>query len=234
MKTPITKAKLKTHFTYSTWKYLLLVVCAIFAWNLVYEMTKPQIPEELRIDIYIKSNTVTQEHLQAFFEPIWQETVPEMQLVEGTTMLNSSEQDPYGQMQLVTYIAAGQGDIYILPENDFKQIASSKGFLPLGPLVEQGKIDISDIDVQSGRVTVLEYDDKGNIIPPAEDENMELYGIPLNALYGYMDGLQLDNRNMYMAILYRNQNDENVIPFFNALLQAGRGEKMDWLKETEE
>ena len=48
-----------------------------------------------------------------------------------------------------------------------------------------------------------------------------------------MDGLQFDNRNAVMAIAVNNGNDDNVVTFFNALLQAGRGEKPEWLEEAE-
>jgi len=47
MKTPITKAKLQNHFTYSLWKYALLAVVAIFGWNIVYSMTAYQPPESV-------------------------------------------------------------------------------------------------------------------------------------------------------------------------------------------
>jgi hypothetical protein len=58
-----------------------------------------------------------------------------------------------------------------------------------------------------------------------------LYGIPLDSFYGFMNGMQVDNRGLYAVIIVNNQNDENVIPFFNALLQAGRGEKEAWITE---
>ena len=35
MKTPLTKERLQNHITYSSWKYILLAVVAIFGWNLV-------------------------------------------------------------------------------------------------------------------------------------------------------------------------------------------------------
>ena len=37
--------------------------------------------------------------------------------------------------------------------------------------------------------------------------------------------MQIDNRGRIMCINVNNGNDENVIPFFNALLQAVRSDK---------
>ena len=34
----ITKARVKHHFTYSAWKYVLLVALSIIAWDLIYNM----------------------------------------------------------------------------------------------------------------------------------------------------------------------------------------------------
>ena len=39
MKTPVTKQTLRTHFTYSWWKYALLAVLAVFGIDLLYTVT---------------------------------------------------------------------------------------------------------------------------------------------------------------------------------------------------
>ena len=46
MKTPITQEKIKNHLTYASWKYALLIIVAIFGWNLIYSVTQSQPPEE--------------------------------------------------------------------------------------------------------------------------------------------------------------------------------------------
>ena len=93
--------------------------------------------------------------------------------------------------------------------------------------MENGTIQVDGVDLSKGRVAVVtEYDE--NDQPVTAEQH--LYGIPLDEFYGFMSGMQLDNRGLYAAILVNNGNDENVIPFFNALLQAGRGEKEDWMK----
>ena len=49
-----------------------------------------------------------------------------------------------------------------------------------------------------------------------------------------VNGMQLDNRGMYAAIMVNNGNDANVIPFFNALLQAGlQGQESAQSSDTE-
>ncbi len=224
--TPINKERVHNHLTYSTWKYMVLVVLAIFGWSLIYTTTAYRSPENKRIELYVQSNTASSETINAFLEPLWHEVVPEMETVYGVALMTSD--DYTASMQMMTYIAASEGDIYFVTEQYFKSFASQGAFLELDELVADGTLDVGDIDLSKGRVAMIEeYDDEGN---PALYSQQLLFGIPLDTFYGYMDGMQLDNRGLYAVILANNQNDENVIPFFNALLQAGRGEKPEWIE----
>ena len=226
IKTPINKETLKNHMTYSTWKYALMAACVIFGWSLIYTTTAYRSPQNKRIDVYIQSNTASSELIEAFLEPIWKETVPEMETVNGVSM--STIDDYTTSMQLMTYMAAGEGDIYFLTEQYFKSFAPNGSFLELDDLVASGVIQADDVELSKGYVAyVEEYDDNDRPVKTSR----HLYGIPLDSFYGFMSGMQLDNRGLYAVISVNNQNDENVIPFFNALLQAGRGEKEDWINE---
>jgi len=227
IKTPLTKERLRTHFNYSLWKYALLAVLAIFGWNLIYTMTAYRAPEDKRIDLYVLTYSASSEEIDAFVKPIWEETVPDMEIVRGVAMVPDAQ---YGAQQLSTYIMAADVDIFFLTESYFKTYASNGFFLPLEDLVAEGIIDAGETDLSKGYVTRVEdYDDQMNPIVGEQ----HLYGIPLADYYGYMEGMNVDNRNMYAVILLNNQNDENVIPFFNALLQAGQGEKPEWLDQQQ-
>ncbi|MBQ9262648.1 MAG: hypothetical protein IJ189_00375 [Clostridia bacterium] len=226
IKTPLTPENIKHHFTYSSWKYVLLVVAAVMGWSIIYTTTAYRSPQEKRIDVYVQSPTTSNEILDAFLKPIWEKATPEMETVEGVTL--SLVDDYYTTMQLATYVFAGEGDIYFLAEQYFKGLASQGAFLPLEDYVEDGTIDMEGIDLSKGYVTVVEAYDE-NDVPLSTAQH--LYGIPLDSFYGFMNGMQIDNRGMYAAILTNNQNEDNVIPFFDALMQAGRGEKENWITE---
>ncbi len=225
MKTPLTKEKVRNHFTYGSWKYLLLAALAVFGWSLIFTTTAYRSPQDKRIDLYAQTTTTTAENMDAFLEPIWREVTPEMEVVSSVALMNLDDYST--SMQLTAYMAAGDGDIYFLTEQYFKSFAAAGSFLELDVLVENGTIQVDGVDLSKGRVAVVtEYDE--NDQPVTAEQH--LYGIPLDEFYGFMSGMQLDNRGLYAAILVNNGNDENVIPFFNALLQAGRGEKEDWMK----
>lgn len=218
IKTPLTKQRLRTHFTYNFWKYLAAAVFCVFGWNLLYTTTAYRSPENLRIDIYLQTNNATQEKADAFMQDIWQKAVPEMETV-STILLNvSSTDDYYSNMQLSVYIMAGEGDLYALSTEDFKKYASQEVFIDLMPYIEDGTLNVDDIDLSSGYVTLLDED--GN-----PTGSTSLYGIPLYSLNGYRTGMNLNNSDMVIAVTNYNQNEENVLAFLNAFIQAGRIEE---------
>ena len=226
IKTPINRETMKNHMTYGLWKYALMAVCVIMGWSLIYTTTAYRSPQDKRIDVYIQSNTASSEMVTSFLESVWKETVPEMETVNGVVM---SQIDDYTTtMQLMTYMAAGEADTYFLTEQYFKTYASQGSFMALDELVESGQVDACGADLTKGYVAyVEEYDDQDRPVKTSRS----LFGIPLDSFYGFMGGMQLDNRGMFAVITVNNQNDENVIPFFSALLQAGQGEKEAWITE---
>ena len=222
----IRQMNLKNHFVYDSWKYLLAFAVACFFWEITYTVTTYRSPQDKRIDVYIMSNTVSDEQMKAFLDPIWQSTVPDMELVEGVPMIATSSDDYYTQMNVTVKMAAGEGDIYFLTKDLFKSYALNGFFLPLDEYITSGRINVDGIDVEQTRLTVMD-EESGEV-------TSYVYGIPTDSLYGYMDGMLYDNRGGVMGIAINNGNTENVVPFFNALIEAGRAEKPDWLKEAEE
>lgn len=224
--TPVNKRTMKHHLDYHGWKYVLLVVLAVAGWSLIYTMTRPIAPADKRIDIYIQSETAMEENIRAFVDPLWQEVVPEMEEVNTATLLVSDEYN--ASMQMMVHIGAVDGDIYLMDEEYFKRFARQGAFVPLEGLIESGKLNVDGIDLEKGyQDNVLEYDE--NDVPKVIENH--LYGIPLESLYGFMTEMQVDNRKLYACIAVNNGNEENVIRFFDAMIQQGRGEKPDWMQE---
>ena len=226
VKNRLSAAKIRNHFAYDFWKYALLVICVWVGVDLLFAQTAYRSPQDKRVDVYISSATVTQELAESFMAPIWQQAVPDMELVEPVIMMPNTDNDIYTGMALITRLAAGDGDILLTDAAQFKNMATEGWFLNLDELVENGTINAEGIDLAACRITTVNDETK--------QAETHLYGIPTDELFGLMDGLQYDNRGCVMAILVNNNNDEPVIRFFNALLQAGRGSMPEWLKQMNE
>ena len=49
---PITKERIRNHFAYAWWQYVLLICLAIFGWNLLYTTTRYRSPNDQRLEWY--------------------------------------------------------------------------------------------------------------------------------------------------------------------------------------
>lgn len=223
--TPVNRNSLKHHFDYYKYKYLLMVIIVVAGWSLIYTVTRPQAPDHSRINVYIQSDTTSEELMHDFLDPIWKEYVPQEEELNLMTILANDEFTAL--QQLFTIVYANEGDIYLLKAPYFLQYAAQGAFVPLEGLVEEGKLQVDGIDIRAGYAEVtLEKDREGY---PIRTER-HLYGIPLRELYGFASGMQVDNQDLYACIAVENGNMEDVITFFNAMIQSGHGEKPDWLQ----
>ncbi len=201
MNTPVTKKILRTHFTYSWWKYALLIILAVFGIDLLYTVTAYRSPEEKKVQFYIMGYS-NQEALDAYMASVQQEYLPDMEVVDSHTFTNDGT---YAAMQLSTYMAAGEGDIYLLPREQFIGSAASGAFVALENDPELMTIfDEAGISLQNGWRR------------DSSTGETHLFGIPqsklpgLTAQYAYAE-------DGYLSVLVTNRNDENVLKFLRIL-----------------
>jgi len=217
IKTPLDKKRIRTHFAYNSWKYLTIVLASIFGWNLLYTMTAYRSPEHLRVDLYIQSATATNESVDTFLKPIWDEYIPDMETVSSVLLTSTTKEDPYANMQLSVYIMAQEGDIYILTTEDFKNYASQGAFIDLTTYVENGMLNLEGIDTSAGYVATVDVDG----IPTGEKQ---FFGIPAYKLEGFKSGMNVYNNDLVIAVTSFSHNEENVIKFLNGMIDACRTE----------
>ncbi len=211
IKTPLTKERLRNHFTYGAWKYILAITLCAVGWNLLYTMTAYRAPEELRVDLYIQTSTADETQVHTYMQKIKENSVPDMETVQ-TVLLTASSNDYYGDMQLSIYIMAQEGDIYLLRSSDFKKFASQGCFIDLAPYIDAGALDsVEGMDLSAGYVALV--DEEGVV---ASDKI--LFGIPASSLKGLENALKIDCRDLVIGVTAFSGNEENVITFLNELL----------------
>ena len=198
MKTPVNRRTLKQHLTYNWWKYLLLLVIGVFGVDLLYTVTAPRIPADKKVDFYISGN-VTTEKLEAYTEKVRTEEMPDLETIQIVTLYMD---DQYGPMQLMTYIAAGEGDVYMLRRENFLSLASEDAFVPLETNPELMET-LSGVDLQRGWRKNTET-----------GEN-HLYGIPQDKIPGLIQYAYCENG--FLCVLNSSKNEENALKFLNIL-----------------
>ena len=200
MKTPVTSRTLKQHITYNCWKYLLILLLSFGLVDLLYSVTAYRPPREKTLGLYVYGYTA-EEALNGYLDNIRETQMPDMETISSVMMTTD---DTYGPMQLMTYMAAGEGDLYLLPREQFLNYASSGSLVPLEDDTELVSVfDAAGISLQSGwrRNT--------------ETGETHLYGIPQSKLPG------LDQyayaQDGYLCQLITGGNAENASKLLHIL-----------------
>lgn len=216
IKTSLTSEKVRNHFAYGYWKYLILVVVAIAGWNLIYQTTEYRPPDEKRIDFYVASNTMDSDAIKAWLDQTREQAFPDLELMEAYTVMAGTD-DPYAQMQLSTFIMAGEGDVYLLDAERFKSYASQGAMAPLENYVADGSLHVEGLDVSSGYVTVTDIGER------------HLLGIPTDNLYGLINHFGIDCRGAVLCVMVRSGNEQNAVKFVDYLIQNMQEPAPEWL-----
>lgn len=202
MKTPINRNAVRQHFTYAWWKYALLAVLTVFGWNLIYTVTEYQPPADKKIDLFVFSYGEN-ELMNAYMEQVRSTDMTDMEEMSSVFV---GVDDTYTPMQLTTYIAAGEGHLYILPKEYFQSYASQGAFMALEDIP-----GLTDSLAEAG-ISI----DRGWRTPEESDEK-HLYGIPLENFPG-LSAYIYDTSDLYISITVTNGNDENSIKFLQRFL----------------
>jgi len=200
VKTPVNLQTIRQHLTYHWWKYVLVILFAIFGTDLLYTVTAYRSPANKVIEFYVYG-AMDETRMDAYMEQVRLSDLPDQEIMDASLLI---EDETYGLMQLSTYIAAGEGDLYLLPKNEFVGYAGAGAFLPLeGDTELMSLFDEAGVSLQSGwrRET-----DTG--------EN-HLFGIPLARLPGLTHYAYA--KDGYLCVLISGGNNDNVMKFLRIL-----------------
>lgn len=216
--TKITKDRIRNHFTYGWWKYVLLIGVAIFGWNMIYTSSAYKPPREKRLDITFVTYSLSDE-VTSWIREETMARYPEIEDSNVLSIVYTPDDSYYGNMQLSTYTGAAEGDIYIMPRERFQSFGQSGAFIPLDEAIADGALRVDDIDLT--RTTLS-----------TEDGERAVYGISAESLYGMMP-YGIDNRDLVICIMSYSPNVERAVDWVNWWIDEMRAPKPDWLVEQE-
>lgn len=208
--TRITKRWLKTHWTYSWWKYLLLVCLCIMGVNILFTTTAYRVPDEKKIELYVTNFYVDQTAMKADLEPLFFQRHPEQEELTVVN-INLAMDDPYVRMQFSTYIGAQQGDVLLLTKAELLSLAGDEAdnfLLDLTPYMESGALDPLDAE---------------QLVLPAEDGTMGVYAIAADSLGG-LGAFGNDPSDSYLCVTGYCGNEETAVSVLDMLIERYQGE----------
>jgi len=210
----MTKRWLKNHVAYSWWKYLLLAAACVFCVDMLFTMTEYRAPEEKKVEIYILNDYVEASALREAMAPIFFERCGDQE--ELTVLsINIGSDDMYARMQFTTYAAAHQGDVYMLPVTEFKNLTAEtyEAFADLAPYIESGIIDTCDIDLS------------GYTVKHA-DGSQSIYAIPADTLYGLSE-YSNDPAGSLLCLTAFGGNLDNAAEAMNVLIEQNHLQNLE-------
>ena len=213
MKTPVTQKKIHDHFTYSWWKYALLIILSCMGWSIIYSMTAYRAPEEKKIVLGVYSYG-SSANIDAYMEAVRVDSMPDMEEMNAMYIMPD---DSYGEMILTTRIAARDCDIYVLPRTQFQNLAAQGGFMALDEVLPElvADLEATGASLSRGwRTSESTDDESGETV-----SEKHFYGVPAAALPGISTMLQCDTSDMYVSVFFDTGNDENVLEFFDMFIR---------------
>lgn len=215
----ITKKALKHHWSYSWWKYLLLVFLCAAGVDVVFTMTAYRPPEEKKIELYMLNGYCDTTAMKEELDPLFFGAHPEQ---EELTILNINlaGDDMYAAMQFSTYVAAQQGDVCLMPVSEVQKLAADGAeyaFMDLAPYIESGVIDAQDIDLTPGTMK-------------SSTGETGIYAIPADTLYGLL-AYGNDPADSMLCVMDYNGNEQTSAAVLNLLIERYRTEKPEGYDE---
>ena len=196
MKTPVNAESLRHHLAYNWWKYLLILAVGFGLVDLVYSVTAYRPPREKTLGLYI-CGLSDDAKLTAYLDGVRETELSDMEMLSAQTLLQG---DAYSSMQLTTYLAAGEGDIYAFTREDFLAFAERGALVPLeGDEELTGIFDSAGVSLQSGwrRET--------------ETGETHLYGIPLDKLPGFSQYIYVQDGFLAMTVTGGNAENAGIL-----------------------
>ncbi|MBQ6174598.1 MAG: hypothetical protein IJK28_08240 [Clostridia bacterium] len=193
MKTPLTAERLRQHLRYGWWKYVLSLALILSLSSILFTMTAPRPAEDQKIEMLVYGAT-REDALNAYLEWVRQERFPEQELFSASVYTDAAS----GIAGMATRIFAGDGDIFLLPEDTFKGYADQGILVPLDSVPE-----VMDALQAYGIPT-----DRGNALGP--DGQPYLFGISVTCLPVMESWLVDRSVDRYLCIRVRNGNDETA------------------------
>lgn len=204
----LNKKRLGMHWHYYWSRYIIFLAVSLLLANLLFSVTKPQVPANQKVEIMIVSNVVNSDLTDAWQQDLLAILPPDQLEVDIVATPIVQGEESTVQQAVAARMAANEGTIWIMTSDYYAGFAAGGAFMPL-------EDKISSFDVPQGtNLDAAKVDVQPDQSQPAKKE---LCGIPLDKAAGLSD--LLAPVGMVMAIpVFANENYENAVTVANALL----------------
>ena len=141
------RAKLKNHFHYSGWKYILAAVVSVGLVSLLFDVTRYRPPREHVTSLYLTTSFALADRLQEELRPLLLSRFPEQEEL-NVLNIDLSQDESYRRMQYTTYLGAGEGDVLLLSAEEYARLAAGNApgdvLADLSPYADEGLLSMPE------------------------------------------------------------------------------------------
>ena len=207
----LTKKRLKNHWAYSWWKYALAAAVSAMLVSVVFAVTEYRPPDDKKVEFYVLNSYMDTETMQADFWPQLQAKKPEQEKLTVININLTDSSNIYAPMQFSTYVAAQQGDLFLISRDELLKITADGAdevLVELTDYLESGAIDAQDIDLVKGTL------DRG-------DGTTAVYAIPADTLTG-LSQYGNNPKDSLLCIPQYTQNADSAAALIELMLEKLR------------
>ncbi len=194
------RLRLKNHFRYCWWKYLVAWSAGLLLLYILFDMTRYRPPVDRSIELYMLNGYTRTEALQEDLWPALQKRCPDQEELQVVN-IDLLQDEMYSRMQYATYLASQQGDVMLMPMVEVERIMQGSGaeevFVDLEPYVREGILRVDALDVTPGMLL-------------RSDGTRGLYGIPADSLTGLSEFRTKPEGALLVAMKYGGNLDTSV------------------------
>ena len=199
--TKLTLSNLREHLRKCLAAYLAVIVAAVALTELLWTVTRPQIPDDRAVLVYLAAQHTNAEALDAVAEDMLNRCkvdFPELESVEFQGLLFLDPEENYtGLMLLMTRLSTGEGDAFIANQSAMDALVNAGACLPLDAYLEAGWMSGHDLEPYRGAAAGI--------------ADAPICGLRLDSLDALSKLGAFDNEGAFLAVAVNGHNVDSTL-----------------------
>ena len=208
--TKFTWANLREHLRKYIWIYVAGVVVCVFVTRMLWTVTRPRIPDDRSVVVYLMDSASSVEPLDAVARDMLErgQAVDEtLQLVEFQSLQYTAD-DYTSAMLLMTRMSVSEGDAYLASQDGIDALVNAQALLPLDDAVAGGWMAAYSLEPYYATFT--------------DEITGESYtflaGLRLDGVDALMDMKAFNNRGAYLCLAAGGTNPETTMKVLEIMI----------------
>lgn len=211
----LNKGKVKNHFQYDKWKYILGIALVIFSWSMLSTVTAPRTPADKKVDIFLVGGYMMTDESTEYANILLDE-FSELMEVNFINITLNDEMEYASRQRLMVMLGSQTGDIFSFTKDEFALMAEQGIFIPLDDYPEL----ISHF---------TEEELKAGIYSTEDDPTPRIYGVPISGVEP-MHNTFYNTDKSFMGVTAYSQNSEKAVEVLQWIIEHRETEQYEQRK----